>query len=134
MLVEGLLASGVEREQSQRLVLAFGARVFPHFDRVLATRPADPCAHLFAIAAAMRTKAAVGWSIRWLGEATAERARAIGNLLRRELATPWPRALRRHLRNRVVALIRAGRFASREAVGVAFSLLEVVEPERTTLN
>jgi hypothetical protein len=126
--VDGLLATGVEREQCQRLVVTFGVRVLPYFDRVLARHPSEPGAQFFASAVALRSRAALGWALKHLGRATPDRAMAIGRALNRDRMRAWPRPLRRFLRTRVVGLIHAGRFESRAAVQVAFGLLAEIGP------
>jgi hypothetical protein len=134
ILVGGLLGTGVEREQSRRLVVSYGARALACFDRVLAADASASGSQFFDAAAAMRTRAAIDWSLRHLAQAAAARALAIGRALRREVVASLERPLRARLRAQLLALIRRGRFESGAAVRVAFALLETLGPAPRVLR
>jgi hypothetical protein len=108
VLAVGMLGSGVEREQSQALAAACGARILPHFGRVLADHPDERGARYFAIAAGFRTRAGVEWVVRQLRAASPARALSIYRALRHVLRRAYPRPLRRLLRARVATLASQG--------------------------
>jgi hypothetical protein len=123
VLAEGLLGAGVEREQSRALSARCGARMLPHFDRLLAAYPDQSGAEFFAVAAAFRTRASVEWLLGHLEGAPARRALAIYRALAGVLRGAYPRSLRRLLRVRSARLAGS---APPSAAAVAVRLLRIL--------
>jgi hypothetical protein len=128
LLARGLLAGGIEREQCRRLIAEFGARALRHMEAALAARPDAPGDGVFVAAAGMRTGAAAAWLADRLGEAPPARASSLAGVLAPEAVRAWPRLVRAALRRRVAMLVRRGRFASAEAIRIAFRILAHVAP------
>jgi hypothetical protein len=128
ILAEGLLARGVEREQSRALGIACGPAILPHFDRVLAEHPGETGAEFFRIAAGFRTRGSAEWLLGHLEGASPRRALAIHRAFRNVLRGAYPRSLRTMLRTRAAELAAA---APAPAAAVAQRLLRALgEPER----
>lgn len=118
-----LRRGGVAREQAVRLIGAEGNRALPHLDRLLFAHPDESLRHVFGIAATLETSAAAMWLVGHLRDASPARARSIGRALPQKTLHAWPRPLRQQFRQGLVALLQAGRFASVDAVRVAFGML-----------
>jgi hypothetical protein len=123
VLAQGLLGTGVEREQSRRLAAECGASILPHFDLMLAAHEADSGREFFALAAAFRTRAAAEWLMSHLLTAAPRRAVAIYRALRHVLRGAYPRTLRRLLRERSREIAEGG---ATPAGAVAARLLRIL--------